>query len=162
MDLNCLKVQWGLTNMLVTPPEISDVPDDMAMRQFRQVSIEETTRYVIKTPSKSCELDPIPIDLFKEVIHELSPILMDQINTSLQQGTFPMELKKALLWPLLKKATLDFMMNFRPVSNLTFLDKLIEPIVADQTISHIDQCNLMEENNQLTENSTALKLHSLR
>ena len=58
-----------------------------------------------------------------------------------------MELKKTLLQPLLKKATLDFMikMNFRPVSNLAFSGKLIECIVADQIISHIDQYNLMDE-----------------
>ena len=75
---------------------MSDLPDDVALRKFRQVSIEET-KYVIKAPSKSCELDPIPMDLLKEVIQDLSLILTDLINTSLQQGTFPMELKKALL-----------------------------------------------------------------
>ena len=35
--------------------------------------------------------------------------------------------------------------NFRPISNLTFSGKLIEHIVADQIISHIDQHHLMEE-----------------
>ena len=82
-------------NTSETPPEMSDLPENIALRKFRQVSIEETTKYATKAPSKSCELDPIPTDLLKEVIHELSPILTDLINTSLQQGTFPMELKKA-------------------------------------------------------------------
>ena len=77
--------------------EMSDLPDDIALRKVRGVSIEETTRYVMKAPSKSCELDLIPMDLLTEVIHELSPILTDLINTSMQQGTFPMELQKALL-----------------------------------------------------------------
>ena len=80
---------------------MSNLPDDIALKGFRQVSIEETTKYIMKAPSKSCELVPIPIDLLKEVIHKISPILTDLINTSLKQGTFPMELKKALLWPLL-------------------------------------------------------------
>ena len=35
--------------------------------------------------------------------------------------------------------------NFRPVSNLAFSGILIESIVTDQIISHIDQYNLMEE-----------------
>ena len=87
-DLNCLKTQWQLTNMSETPPEMSELSDDIALRQFRQVSIEETTRYVMKAPSKICELDPIPTDLLKEVIHELSPILTDLINTLLKQGIF--------------------------------------------------------------------------
>ena len=118
----------------------------------------------MKAPSKSCQLDPIPTDLLKEVTHDLSPILTDLINTSLKQGTFPMQLKKAFLQPLLKKATLDFMIknNFRPISNLAFSGKLMEHIVADQIISHFNPHNLMEENSQLTENSIALKLHSLK
>ena len=77
--------------------EMSDLPDDIALRKFRQISVEETTRYVMKAPSKSYELDLIPKDLLKEAIQELSAILTDLINTSLQQGTFPMEFKKALL-----------------------------------------------------------------
>ena len=35
--------------------------------------------------------------------------------------------------------------NFRPISNLAFSGKLIEHIVTDQIISHIDQHNLMKE-----------------
>ena len=88
-------------NISETPPGMSDLPGDIALRNLRQVSIEETTRYVMKAPSNSCELDQIPMNLLKEVMHELSPILTDLINTSLQQGTFPMELKEALLQPLL-------------------------------------------------------------
>ena len=49
--------------------------------------------------------------------------------------------------------------NFRPISNLAFSGKLMEHIVADQTISHLNKHNLMEEK-QLTENSIAPKLHS--
>ena len=126
---------------------MSELPHDIAVRQFRQVSIEEKNRHVMKAPTKICELDAIPTGLLKDVIHELSPVLTDPINTSLQQGTFPMELKKGLLQPLLKKATLDSMIrkNFIPVSYLAFSGKLIEHIVADQIISHIDLHNLMEE-----------------
>ena len=76
---------------------MSDLPDDIALKRFRQVSIEETSKYIMKEPSKNCELDPMPTGLLKEVTHELSPILTDLINTSLKQGTFSMELKKALL-----------------------------------------------------------------
>ena len=102
---------------------MSILPDDKALKGFIQVSIEETIKYIMKSPSKSCKLDPVPIDLLKEAIHEIAPTLMNLINTSLNLGTFPTELKRALLWPLLNKATLDPIdkNNFRPVSNLAFL-----------------------------------------
>ena len=35
--------------------------------------------------------------------------------------------------------------NFRPISNLAFSGKLMEYIVADQIISHLNQHSLMEE-----------------
>ena len=73
---------------------MSNLPDDIALKGFRQVGIEETTKYIMKAPSKSCELDPIPIDLLKEVTHEQSPTLTDLINTLLKQGTFPWNSKK--------------------------------------------------------------------
>ena len=96
-ELNCYKIQQRITNTSENTPEMSNLSDDIALKGFRQVNIEETTKYIMKAPSKSCELDPIPIDLLKEVIHKISPTLTDVINTSLKQGTFPTELKKALL-----------------------------------------------------------------
>ena len=45
--------------------------------------------------------------------------------------------------------------NFKPISNLAFVGKLIEHIVADQIISYINQHNLMEE-----KQSACRKFHS--
>ena len=76
MDLNCFKIQQGLTDIPATPPEMSYLPDNLAVRQFRQVSIEERTRYVMKLASN------------KHIT---------------MTGFFPKDLKEALLRPLLKK-----------------------------------------------------------
>ena len=94
-ELNGYKIQQRITNTSENTPEMSNLPDEIALKGFRQVSIEETIKYIMKAPSKSCKLDPIPIDLLKEAIHKISPILTDLINTSLKLGTFPMELKKS-------------------------------------------------------------------
>ena len=49
--------------------------------------------------------------------------------------------------PLLKKANRDLInKNYRPVSNLSFVGKLIEHVVADQVTSRITQHSLMEAN----------------
>ena len=53
------------------------------------------------------------------------------INQSLTSGTFPQELKTAIVKPLLKKSNLNpqFLQNYRPISNLWSLSKLLEKIV---------------------------------
>ena len=59
----------------------------------------------------------------------------------------PNSLKTALIIPLLKKTNLDTedFKNFRPVSNLPFVSKLIEKSVAVQLVQYIDDNNLDEK-----------------
>ena len=48
--------------------------------------------------------------------------------------------------PLLKKSNLDHneLKNFRPVSNLPFLSKVLEKVVLSQILSHLNSNNLMD------------------
>ena len=71
--------------------------------------------------------------------------MRELVNKSLQTGTFPDDLKVALVRPLLKKINLDLIeKNYRPVSNLQFIGKLIERAVNNQLNEHITSNNLME------------------
>jgi hypothetical protein len=67
------------------------------------------------------------------------------INLSLSSGVFPDEMKLALLFPVLKKSELDskVLSNYRPVSNLSFLSKLVERVVVKQLTFHPESENLM-------------------
>ena len=68
------------------------------------------------------------------MIDVLLPFITALINASLSQGRLPMSQKQAFVTPLLKKAGLDAadVANYRPVSNLTFLSKTVERVVAKQ------------------------------
>ena len=76
----------------------------------------------------------------------LVPIFRRVINLSLSSGLLPKELKVALLSPILKKLNADFKQfsNFRPVSNLKFLSKLIEKTVFVQWYSYLGENDLHE------------------
>ena len=93
---------------------------------------------------KSCELDPLPGSLLRKCLSELGPILTQIINQSLQFAVVPEQLKVAMVRPWLGKPSLDHreFKNFRPISNLQFLGKIIEKIVADQLINYLDDNHL--------------------
>ena len=57
---------------------------------------------------------------------------------SISQHTFPSKYKFATLVPLKKKASLDrqIFKNYRPVSNLEYVGKLIEKVVVDQVSTY--------------------------
>ena len=65
---------------------------------------------------------------------------MSIVNLSLSEGCFPSHFKSALVSPLLKKPTLnrDDMKNYRPVSHLSFLCKILEKVVSSRLNSHIN------------------------
>ena len=97
-------------------------------------------RTVLQSSAKSCDLDLMPMSLRKGNIDLLAPILTDIINTSLETGVVPVDMKHALVTPILKKPGLDVnsLANYRPVSNLSFVSKTLERYVANELRRHID------------------------
>ena len=87
-----------------------------------------------EAPSKSCESDPFPTILLKESLPALVNIITDIIKKSTSEANMPDKHKEALVKSLLKKANLDLIdKNYRSVSNLSFLSKLIKRVVAEHT-----------------------------
>ena len=100
----------------------------------------------MSSATKSCRLDPIPTWLLKENLDHVLPLLTSIVNQSLSTGTFPKGAHSAIIKPLLKKPSLDQneLKNYRPVSHLTFLGKLIEKAACKQLVHHIESNNLFD------------------
>ncbi|XP_068704548.1 uncharacterized protein [Montipora foliosa] len=111
--------------------------------QKKAVSEDDVSR-LIGSSVKSCSLDPIPASLLLKCLDSFLPTLVRIINLSLSKGVFPDSLKVAKVTPILKKANADHEVfsNFRPVSNLQFLSKLIEKAVAYQLNCYLAEHDL--------------------
>lgn len=96
--------------------------------------------------SASCLLDPIPTWLLKDCLNSFMPSIMHIVNQSLENADMPQTFKNAVVLPLLKKPSLDveIMKNYRPISNLAFISKLTERIVAARLFSYMEK-NLLQE-----------------
>ena len=64
---------------------------------------EEVRAIIMKSPDKSCELDPVPTWLLKLCIDGLLPLITSIINSLLETGCVPNDFKVARIKPLLKK-----------------------------------------------------------
>ena len=99
------------------------------------VTSAELRRIILTSPSKSCELDPLPTFLLQEFVDVLLPFLTVLCNRSIEDGVLPPSQKRSILVPVLKRSGLDSSdpVNFRPiVANVSFLSKIIEKIAAYQ------------------------------
>ena len=119
-----------------TLPPPPDVPNFSC---FKQVSQEEIRKIIMKSPTKSCLLDPWPTFLVKESIDILLPSITRLVNCSLSEGVVPDEFKKVIVTPLIKKSSLppNDLKNYRPVSGLGFISKRVERVVASQLNDHV-------------------------
>ena len=126
-------------------PHFMDTKTDKLMTEFRKVSGSEIWHIIMDSPGKCCESDPIPTSLLKKILPSIIDLITDIVNKSMLGGQFPEEFKEALVKPLLKKINLELIKkNYRPVSNLAFLGKVIERCAAKQIIQHIENNGLME------------------
>ena len=117
--------------------------------EFNEVREEVFLKLLTTAPAKSCELDPFPSRLLVRHHLEVIPIITQIVNASLTHGEFSSQLKTVLVHPLLKKPGTDCIFrNYRPISNLPFLSKLIERIVCNQ-ITHYTGTTGMAEKFQL-------------
>ena len=68
-------------------------------------------------------------------------------NVSLQQGLLPESQKAAVITPILKKHDLDpdDVRSYHPISNLTFVSKVIERIVASQLTGYLQMNRLLPD-----------------
>ena len=96
--------------------------------------------------SKHCELDCIPTHVLKEMMPVVLPTITKIVNLSLSMGIFSKQWKTAIVKPLLKKLGLDLInSNYWPVSNLSFLSKLVEKCMWLQLSNHCQDYGLLPD-----------------
>ena len=85
-------------------------------------------------------LTPIPIKLLLQVISEVTPLIHFIVNDSLKRGVFPDCIKNALVRPVIKDENGDInsLKNYRPISNLPFVSKILEKCVQRQLVKHLE------------------------
>ena len=118
-----------------------DTPDvDCQLNIFSTVSSSELLSIIGSASFKSSDLDPVPGQVLKCILPAIFPVITKIVNLSLESGRMPELLKQAVLKPLLKKPSSDpgEFKNFRPLSNLPFISKIIEKCVAKQLIEYLD------------------------
>ena len=117
------------------------------MASFSTVTEDFVKKIILQSAPKSCELDPLPTKFLFQYLDLLLPTITHIMNVSLSSGCFPHDFKTAVVKPLLKKSDLDpnNLKNYRPISNLPFLSKLLERLVLHQLFSHVRANNLLTD-----------------
>ena len=123
-------------------PASSTMP---TMTDFYETTKEDLHGIIKDMKSKSCILDTIPTWLVKICFDELKGILMYITNKSLIiENKFPTLFKHSTVTPVIKDKEEDSEVynNYRPISNTSFISKMLEKIALAQIDAHIQRNDL--------------------
>ncbi len=117
------------------------------LHSFSTIGEEELYKLVKSAKPTTCMLDPIPSKLLKYVLPEVIDPLLAIINSSLPLGYVPKTFNWSVIKPLIKKTQLDpkDLVNYRPISNLPFLSKILEKVASSQLYSFLEKNYICED-----------------
>ena len=133
-----------LTNNDQTPA--NDIP---SLDKFKTINENHLKIIISGMNSKCCSLDPVPTWLVKTCFEELKHLLVNIVNKSRhEENMFPSKHKHATIRPEIKDMDEDTeeYNNYRPISNTSFIAKLLEKTALIELNTHVKAYNLHAEN----------------
>lgn len=110
---------------------------------FSPVTVEEVRKVLLSIKSGAVGYDGVSRAMILPVLQFLLPVIAHVINFSLSTGVFPSVWRKALVTPIPKIASPCELKEYRPISILPFLSKVLEAIVHKQISTFINGNNLL-------------------
>src|SRR6218665_2225218 len=119
-------------------PEVRDISTADRFLSFAPLTTDIVCNEAVNKFSRK---DPMPTWLLKSCID----LLTSFFNSSLSSGAFPTCYKDTYVTPRLKKSTLPSceLSSYRPISNLSFLSKLLERVVSTQLTEYLSSAGLL-------------------
>ena len=118
------------------------------LKKFKKLSESDFEKILKNIKITYCENDPFPISDIHEAENysKIKNIYLSITNKSLEHSEFPKSEKLACIKPAYKgKGEKNSMNSYRPISNLSFLSKVIEAAAYQQSWFHLSSQNIIPE-----------------
>jgi hypothetical protein len=115
---------------------------------WEPVTLKEVELNLKRLPLNKCAPDDILPLRFLRNSRIFSSVAASMCNTSLQTAEYPNVLKHAVIVPVPKKFnnSLDDLSNYRPISNLKLMSKLLERLVASRITQQLEDARFLHPN----------------
>ena len=138
-----------LANKITKTPKARDFKQYLKKRHDKCMTLEQTNlEEVIKIiqslkPSKSAGHDGIKPGHLKSCGHILAEPITFLINLSIKTGSVPKQLKIARVVPVYKKDDPTDPGNYRPISLLSILNKILEKVICKRLTSFLEDQKIL-------------------
>ena len=134
--------------------ELTDSPNPAVTREFQEnekltdinVNDVDLATYIEKINNNKT---PGPDNIYPRELKELKNVLINPLskvfNDSLSTGKVPADFKIANITPIFKKGDKSLPSNYRPISLTSIAGKLLESVIRDKIVEHLDNYNLIRD-----------------
>ena len=118
-------------------PKLDSVPD--AKFEFQEVTREKVEEVITSMKNKtSYGIDTLSNKLIKHIKEEISIPLTHLINLSIKLSYVPLAWKTAKIAPIFKSGDPSQPTNYRPISLLSTLSKVLERVISNQIYGYFE------------------------
>ena len=108
------------------------------------LSIEELRATVFGlSNSRACGHDGVTIQMFRVCFHSVGWVLLHLVNSSITQSDVPDSWKHSLVHPIHKSGDHSDPSNFRPISIVPVITKIVERAVHQQLYAYLSENDLL-------------------
>lgn len=138
----------SLASKIPAPDENYNPPPISCRNSNTMFLLPTTCEEIIKITndlksSFSAGVDEISTNLLKSIIPEINDILMHIFNCSLSTGIVPSKLKIAKVIPIYKADDKHSFGNYRPISVLPSISKILEKIIYNRIYKFVSDFNIL-------------------
>ena len=114
-----------------------------SVNEVELTNTHELIQIVTKMKNVGAGVDNINGKLFKLSYKSIINHIVHLVNCCLLAGVFPKKLKIAVVKPIFKSGEHANMNNYRPISILPYLSKILEKIIHHRMMNHISNNNIL-------------------
>lgn len=109
-----------------------------------ETDLEEVHSVLMNLKSDSAPgWDNIPTNFLKRARNEVVPIITHLANLCFSKGIFPSLLKESIVTPIYKSGDGDDVNNYRPISVLPSLSKVLERLINKRLLSYLEKNKIL-------------------
>ncbi|KAI5750787.1 hypothetical protein M8J77_001271 [Diaphorina citri] len=118
-------------------------PPDTPLFEFKEFTYSDLAKHLKKGNPSSMGYDQIPLSFLTIMLDTIAPVILHIFNLSIRQKVFPSLWKKGLIRPIPKVKKPSNPSDYRPISLLCSLSKILERMVHYQVTTHLNSHNLL-------------------
>ena len=111
---------------------------------LKSFTVNECLKLIKKLKDSKTNIDSISVNIFKKIANEIAPTLTFLVNFSYDSGIFPDIFKIARITAIHKKGLKTEPSNYRPISSLPYISKILEKSMANRLTSFFDKYNIID------------------